>query len=191
MNAPGLAWDVRKLKSQAFRAGAAGYLLKSSAGEELITAIHEVAAVRTYVAPAIAKDLIHSLLNGGDHSGVTQLTVRQRQVLQLIAEGKTMKEIAGILKISARTAESHKYDMMHALGMVFRVPARDGMPVAAVDQQPLLLRTVGPAHTQHDERALEVAPFQEWCPSAFRSAKRPNDEPETEDGDEQRKAGVA
>lgn len=104
------------LAQDAFRAGAAGYVLKSSAGDELITALHEVCAGRTYVTPSIAKDLIHSLL-GGNQTVVTRLTLRQRQVLQLVAEGKTMKETAAVLRISVRTAESHKYDMMHTLGM--------------------------------------------------------------------------
>jgi DNA-binding NarL/FixJ family response regulator len=104
------------LAREAFRAGASGYLLKSSAGEELIGAVNEVYAGRVYITPLIAKDLIVGLLNGNETSAVS-LTQRQRQVLQLIAEGKTMKEVATVLSISVRTAESHKYDMMHALGI--------------------------------------------------------------------------
>ena len=104
------------LAREAFRAGASGYLLKSSAGEELIGAVNEVYAGRVYITPLIAKDLITGLLNNNEASAVN-LTQRQRQVLQLIAEGKTMKEVASVLSISVRTAESHKYDMMHALGI--------------------------------------------------------------------------
>jgi DNA-binding NarL/FixJ family response regulator len=107
------------LATQAFRAGAAGYLLKHSAGEELITAIHEVLRGRTYLTPIIAKDVIALLLRAKTRADESAplLTPRQREVLQLIAEGRTMKEIAGILHISTRTGESHKYDMMQTLGV--------------------------------------------------------------------------
>jgi DNA-binding NarL/FixJ family response regulator len=105
--------------AEAFRAGASGYLLKSSAGEELITAIHEVIKGRSYVTPLITKDML-SLLMGAAREPErpsVKLTPRQREVLQLIAEGRTMKEVASILNISARTVESHKYEMMEALGV--------------------------------------------------------------------------
>lgn len=106
-----------QLAAEAFRAGASGYLLKSSAGEELITAIHEVVKGRAYVTPLITRDVLSFLLGPGRHQGQLsiKLTPRQREVLQLVAEGRTMKEIASILKISTRTVESHKYEMMEAL----------------------------------------------------------------------------
>ena len=104
---------------KAFRAGARGYLLKVAPQEEFIAAIENVAKGLVYVSPLVAKDLIDVLIEaarpGGD--GEDQLTPRQREVLQLIAEGKTMKEAAGILHISTRTAETHKYEMMQALGV--------------------------------------------------------------------------
>ena len=105
------------LAAQAFRVGASGYVLKSSPGDEIITAIREVASGRVFLTSLIAKDLISVLLDAGKTGGVHggELTPRQREVLQLIAEGRTMKEIASILNISPRTAESHKYDMMQAL----------------------------------------------------------------------------
>jgi DNA-binding NarL/FixJ family response regulator len=106
------------LAAYAFRAGVSGYLLKQAAGEELVTAIQEVALGRTYLTPLIAKDLISILMESRDSQDKeTQLTTRQREVLQLIAEGKTMKEVAAALNISTRTAESHKYDIMEALGV--------------------------------------------------------------------------
>lgn len=109
--------DVQ-LAIQAFRVGASGYVLKTSAGEELITAIQEAYKGRSYLTPLIAKDLLSVLLEAkGPNHSETKLTGRQREVLQLIAEGRTMKEIASILHISSRTAESHKYDMMEALGV--------------------------------------------------------------------------
>lgn len=101
----------------AFRAGVSGYLLKMSAADELETAIHEVMQGRTYLTPLIAKDLISVLLEAraADVEG-PRLTPRQREILQLFAEGKTAKEVAGILNISTRTAEGHKYEVMQALG---------------------------------------------------------------------------
>ena len=108
-----------QLAAEAFRAGASGYLLKSSAGEELIAAIHEVIKGHAYVTPLITKDVLSFLMGAGrqpDQHAI-KLTPRQREVLQLIAEGRTMKEVASILNISARTVESHKYEMMEALGV--------------------------------------------------------------------------
>ncbi|MGH9846028.1 MAG: response regulator [Blastocatellia bacterium] len=108
-----------QMATEAFRAGASGYLLKQSAGEELITAIHEVVKGRSYVTPLITKDVLSFLMDvarNADRPSV-RLTPRQREVLQLIAEGRAMKEIASILNISARTVESHKYEMMETLGV--------------------------------------------------------------------------
>jgi DNA-binding NarL/FixJ family response regulator len=108
-----------QLAAEAFRAGVSGYLLKVSPGEELINAIHEVARGRSYVTTLLAKDLIALLIEAGGpaRDDGSALTPRQREVLQLIAEGRTMKEVASILNISPRTAESHKYEMMQVLGV--------------------------------------------------------------------------
>jgi len=108
-----------QLAVEAFRAGVSGYLLKISPGEELIQAIHEVAQGRSYVTTLLAKDLITVLIEAGGPAkeAGSSLTARQREVLQLVAEGRTMKEVAAILNISPRTAESHKYDIMQALGV--------------------------------------------------------------------------
>ena len=109
------------LAAEAFRAGALGYVLKTSPGEELIAAIDEVGKGRAYLTPLIAKDLISILIEAkaldSAETPESRITPRQREVLQLIAEGRTMKEIASILHISPRTAESHKYDMMEVLGV--------------------------------------------------------------------------
>jgi DNA-binding NarL/FixJ family response regulator len=107
------------LAVQAFRAGASAYLLKVSSGEELVRAIDEALRGRVYLSSLISKDLISVLLEAkGDLAvGKSQLTPRQREVLQLIAEGRTMKDIASILNISRRTAETHKYGMMEKLGV--------------------------------------------------------------------------
>ena len=105
--------------AEAFRAGASAYLLKQSAGEELTQAIEQVLVGRTYISPLIANDLISFLVDTRRQPSkfYVELTRRQREVLQLIAEGRTMKEIAFQLGISARTAETHKYEMMQSLGV--------------------------------------------------------------------------
>ena len=106
------------LAADAFRAGASAFVLKNSAGEELIQAIHEILQGRAYATPLIAKDMITVLMEAKSEGGSeAKLTSRQREVLQLVAEGRTMKEVAGILNISARTAETHKYEMMSVLGV--------------------------------------------------------------------------
>ncbi len=108
-----------ELAVDAFRSGASGYLLKVSPAEELITAIQQVALGRAYVTTLLSKDLITVLIEAAQKgpAGGAVLTPRQREVLQLIAEGRTMKEVASILSISPRTAESHKYEIMQALGV--------------------------------------------------------------------------
>lgn len=107
------------LAAEAFRAGVSGYVLKVSPGDELISAIQEVALGRSYVTSLLAKDLITLLIEARSpaQEDGSALTPRQREVLQLIAEGRTMKEVASILNISPRTAESHKYEMMEVLGV--------------------------------------------------------------------------
>jgi DNA-binding NarL/FixJ family response regulator len=82
----------------------------------LIAAIQEVLQGRTYLTPLITKEVIASLTETMPELAV-KLTPRQREVLQLIAEGKRMKEIGAILELSTRTVETHKYEMMRALGV--------------------------------------------------------------------------
>jgi DNA-binding NarL/FixJ family response regulator len=105
-----------QLAAEALRVGASGYLLKQSAGEELITAVQEATLGRVYLTPLIAKDLIATLSASGADSA-ERLTPRQREVLRLIAEGRRMKEIAAVLQLSTRTVETHKYEMMQTLGI--------------------------------------------------------------------------
>ena len=104
-----------QLATEAFRAGASGYVLKQSAGEELIAAIQEVLQGRTYLTPLITKDVIANFTESTPSN--VKLTPRQREVLRLIAEGKRMKEIGAILELSTRTVETHKYEMMRGLGV--------------------------------------------------------------------------
>jgi len=103
--------------ANAFEAGASGFVLKHSAPSELVSAIHEAMKGKTYVTPLIAGDLIHSYQEGVSPEKVLskKISPRQREVLQLLAEGKSAKEIASILDISTRTVEFHKYRMMEQL----------------------------------------------------------------------------
>jgi DNA-binding NarL/FixJ family response regulator len=107
------------LAVQAFRAGASAYLLKMSSGEELVRAIEEALQGRVHLSSLISKDLITVMLEAKRDPALrkSQLTPRQREVLQLIAEGRTMKDIASIMGISQRTVETHKYAMMENLGV--------------------------------------------------------------------------
>ena len=105
--------------TEAFRAGASGYLLKHSAVEELPKAINEALQGRVYITPLVAKGVLSSLMDSPapSPSRSVDLTSRQREVLQLVAEGRTIKEIAGILNVSPRTVEFHKTNLVKMLGV--------------------------------------------------------------------------
>ena len=103
------------LAAEAFRFGASAYLLKRSAASELGTAIREVMKGRSYVTPLITEDLMGSLLHEDRQKPAYELTAREREVLQLLAEGRSMKEVASLLNISPRTIAFHKYRMMEQL----------------------------------------------------------------------------
>jgi DNA-binding NarL/FixJ family response regulator len=103
------------LAAEAFRAGASGYLLKSSAASELTTAIREVAQGRSYITPLVAEGLVEALQQTSNRRPGEDLTPRQREVLQLLAEGRSMKEVASLLNLTPRTVAFHKYQMMEQL----------------------------------------------------------------------------
>ncbi len=103
------------LAAEAFRSGASGYLLKRSAGSELMTAIREVMLGRSYITPLMTQGVVGSLLQPGDQKPGHELTSRQREVLQLLAEGRSMKEVASVLNMAPRTVAFHKYRMMEQL----------------------------------------------------------------------------
>ena len=107
--------DDADLAAEAFRSGASAYVLKQSAASELLTAIRLVMEGRSYVTPLITQDLVGSLVHGGLSSPGHQLTPRQREVLQLLAEGRSMKEAASLLNLTPRTVAFHKYRMMEQL----------------------------------------------------------------------------
>jgi len=104
------------LATRAMRAGASGFLLKHSAGEELLKAVQQAVEDRVYLTPALTKEVIERMAIPQDQAE-PQLTTRQRDVLRLILQGRRMKEIAATLHLSARTVETHKYQMMKTLGV--------------------------------------------------------------------------
>ena len=105
-----------ELAAEAFRAGASGYVLKRSATSELATAIQEAMLGRSYITPLITGGLVDSLLHPPETPG-DDLTSRQREVLQLLAEGRSMKEVASVLNLAPRTVAFHKYEMMKRLNV--------------------------------------------------------------------------
>jgi len=104
---------------RALDAGASAFVLKHSAPEELLTAVRAALAGKTYISPAVAGELLQDIKQDPEATNdpLTALTPRQREVLQLFAEGRSAKEIASMLSISARTAEFHKYKLMENLGL--------------------------------------------------------------------------
>jgi DNA-binding NarL/FixJ family response regulator len=106
------------LAAEAFRRGASGYLLKTSAADELVTAVRETLNGRLYISPKITEATLSNFLRehkrGPDRR---RLTLRQREVLQLLAEGLSMKEAASVLHLTTRTIAFHKYRIMAILGV--------------------------------------------------------------------------
>jgi len=103
------------LAREALRLGASGYVLKSSAASELKQAIAEALKGRSYITPLITQDVVGLLLEPRERTH--ELTTRQREVLQLLAEGRSMKEVASILDVTPRTVAFHKYRMMEQLNL--------------------------------------------------------------------------
>jgi len=105
-----------QLAAEALRAGAAGFVVKHAAGKELVAAIHTVLRGGRYLPAQLASGVLTALANG-EPQEVGSLTPRQRQVVTMIAEGLTMKEVAAALGLSPRTVEAHKYQVMQTLGL--------------------------------------------------------------------------
>ena len=103
-----------KRATEALRAGASGFLLKESAGEELITAINQALQGRVYLTPAVTKAVMERM-GAPDGPAEPVLSARQREVLRLIVKGQRIKEIAAALQLSTRTVETHKYEIMNVL----------------------------------------------------------------------------
>jgi len=106
------------LAVEAMRCGASGYLLKSSAVEEMLCAIQLALKGKTYVTPQIRRGMQKSFIKNPRAKGQAKvLTPRQREVVQLLAEGKSMKEVADVLKVTPRTVAFHKYRVMEELNI--------------------------------------------------------------------------
>jgi DNA-binding NarL/FixJ family response regulator len=107
------------LAAEAFRRGASGYLLKTCAASELTVAVREVLKGKSYLSPVIAKETVDFLLRQDKKlvDEADRLTERQREVLQLLAEGKCMKEVASVLNVTTRTVAFHKYRIMEVLNI--------------------------------------------------------------------------
>lgn len=126
--------DSRTYVEEALRAGASGYVVKSSATEDLFEAISAVRAGRSYLSPAVAQQVVEAITRPGDTSAsaAAVLTGREREVLQLIAEGHSSKEIAGLLGVSLKTIESHRANLMeklniHKVSSLVRFAIRSGL----------------------------------------------------------------
>ena len=124
-----------QMAEEAIRRGASGYLLKKAAVSELFKAIQTAMAGRIYVTPLISRVPVGVFVSRAmSHEHHEPLTLRQREVLQLLAEGKSMKEAADILKVTPRTIAFHKYSMMEQLGIkrnseLVRYAAQSGLCV--------------------------------------------------------------
>jgi DNA-binding NarL/FixJ family response regulator len=104
--------------AEAFRRGASAYVLKHSAGDELLLAMRKVNQGASYLSPLIAKETVTYLLNQGESLGdEKQITKRQSEILQLLAEGMSMKEVANVIDIKPGTVAFHKYRMMETLNV--------------------------------------------------------------------------
>ena len=105
------------LAAEAFRAGASAYLLKRSAASELLLAVREVMKGRSYVTPLVTEGLVGAFMDAANRKPSHDLTPRQREVLQLLAEGHSMKQVAALLNVTPRTVAFHKYRMMEQLNI--------------------------------------------------------------------------
>ncbi len=119
---------------EALRSGASGYLLKTGSADQLLDAIDAVRSGRTFLSPEISHHLVAMLSGAGDRtaSGISALSSREREVLQLVAEGLSSKEIANELGLSTRTVESHRHRLMEKIGVnkvsgLVRFAIREGL----------------------------------------------------------------
>ena len=126
--------ESRTYVEEVLRAGAAGYIVKNSASTDLLHAIDAVRSGASYLSPAITQQVVDAIARPGDSSpsGVSMLTDREREVLQLIAEGLSSKEIANMLGVSLKTVDSHRSNLMekldiHKVSGLVRFAIRSGL----------------------------------------------------------------
>ena len=120
----------RQVVTEVLRAGAVGFSLKETTVDDLVLAIRTVASGQTYVNPLVM-DLVGDVMNQGD-GPMSRLTPREREVLQLIAEGKATKEVAYTLHVSIKTAETHRRSIMeklnlHSVAELTKLAVREGL----------------------------------------------------------------
>ena len=127
-----------ELATEALALGASGFLLKTSAARELPEAIRTAMRGDTYVTSQASQRMVESFIQGSGRSANGELTSRQREVLQLLAEGYTMKEAAGVLHVTPRTVAFHKYRVMQQ----FRLKSNAELIQFAIDQR----LTLGASH---------------------------------------------
>jgi DNA-binding NarL/FixJ family response regulator len=107
-----------EVAAEAFRRGASAFVLKQSAADELVTAVRTVLRGESYLSPLVARETVNFLLNQAKpHTEEAQITTRQSEILQLLAEGMSMKEVANELNLKPGTVAFHKYRMMETLGL--------------------------------------------------------------------------
>jgi len=106
--------DEEQYIHEALEAGVRGYVLKSQVASDLVQAIHQVARGQVYLSPGVSRAIVEAYRSKSDRP-VDPLSGRERQVLQLIAEGKSTKDVAVVLGVSVKTAESHRSRLMHKL----------------------------------------------------------------------------
>ena len=112
--------STRNFVSEMLKAGACGYLLKRATGSELVTAIQIVMKGQVYLSPDVAGTFVEVLIRDKPtetKSALSELTAREREVLRLVAEGRTTKEIATLLRVTAKTIDSHRAQIMDKLGI--------------------------------------------------------------------------
>ena len=146
---------------EAFRAGACGYVLKRCAIAELVTAIRQVLNGYSYVTPLVAQHVVAAATDPAAKRNATGLTSRQREVLQLVAEGHTAKEIASLLNLSVKTAVFHKMSIMDKLGIrttaqLTRYAIEHGIAASASGMEPLRM-SVGAVESSHALKAETAA----------------------------------
>ncbi len=141
--------DEPEYVAEALRAGASGYVMKWCAVSELVTAIRGVLNGHSYLAPSLGERVVSAVTNRNGRASGKNLTARQREVLQLVAQGRTAKEIASALGLSVKTAVFHKMAIMDKLGLrttadLTRYALEHGILSSTVPAQPSLPSTAIP-----------------------------------------------
>jgi len=110
--------DAEQLVREVLGAGARGYVLKSDASHELVAAVQALLEHKTFLSPGVSKLVVEGYLRGSElETPADRLTPREREIVQLVAEGKSNKEVSAVLNISIKTVEAHRSHLMHKLNL--------------------------------------------------------------------------